>query len=159
MFINWWPCIDCTRAIIQSGKWFYFFIYSKILCAIPLFLHRRDGRHSHLEINFPNLDGMVAAEVLTLEACFGHVGLIWINNIICSAIFDWNQISTTFLIGIKSQQLFWLESNLFGIKLLVFDRNQTSCFCSVFFWLESNLNNFFDWNQIWSEKCSFENGI
>jgi len=37
---------------------------------------RRDGLHSHLEISIPNREGVLAAEVLTLEVCFGHVDVV-----------------------------------------------------------------------------------
>ena len=39
MFINWWPCVDCTRAIIQSG------IGKIVAQRRPDFDHPRWGPH------------------------------------------------------------------------------------------------------------------
>jgi len=73
---------------------------------------RRDGRHSHLEINFPNLDGVVAAEVLTLEVCFGHVGLMLIQIKFDLIQIKFELYSVLLLIRIKQERR-WDDLNLY----------------------------------------------
>lgn len=38
IFVNWWPCVDCTRAIIQSG------IQKIVAPSLPDFEHPRWGQ-------------------------------------------------------------------------------------------------------------------
>lgn len=53
MFINWWPCVDCTRAIIQSGL-------TKIVARRrPDFEHPRWGPHFRISFNMLEENGQV----------------------------------------------------------------------------------------------------
>jgi dCMP deaminase len=54
MFINWWPCIDCTRAIIQSG------IKKIVAPRRPDFEHPRWGPHFRASFEMLEENGSVA---------------------------------------------------------------------------------------------------
>lgn len=58
MFINWWPCVDCTRAIIQSGL-------TKIVAPHrPDFEHPRWGAHFRTSFEMLEENGRVTMTFL-----------------------------------------------------------------------------------------------
>ena len=54
MFINWWPCVDCTRAIIQSG------IKKIVAPRRPDFEHHRWGPHFRTSFEMLEENGTIA---------------------------------------------------------------------------------------------------
>jgi len=99
--------------VTVNGCRFYFsFLSAHMVPKVGANESRRDGRHSHLEINFPNLDGVVAAEVLTLEVCFGHVGLMLIQIKFDLIQIKFELYSVLLLIRIKQERR-WDDLNLY----------------------------------------------